>query len=514
MRPLTVPLLSLAALAVGCGDRAEYLDEELSVTTAPVALDGQLVFLNEGADQALVVDVSEEEPASEVTRVPLPVEPTYMERRLGEHDEVLVLADGRRATQELEAADATLTVLDGSGGTKIYGLTSSPFDQIRQSSDGHYAALFRQEGSDHLLENTNLVAIVDLDRKPSDDAAVHFYTLEAQPRGIVYSPPIQVGGQERELAVVLMDSQVTIIDLGRLDRRVTTAGLSNEPGRRVAPAQVVFGSDAGRIFVRPDLGNDIFSLKLTPREADDDRNDFATAIDILGIGTSPTDMALYDTDAGPYLLALAGGGMLATVVDVATSRTTAVRLPTRVTEIETFELTSGDEVSRHALLWQAGGTQLLMLDLDQVEERRERNLEQLQPLGNGVSSTLRLPGETRLLFVHATAGLSLLDLQARTVAPFASQVAFDEAIFDVEGGRIWVAPRDQEWVSFIDLDGGATHELLLDANVSQVVPVFTQNRLAIVHPSDIGHVSLVDSIEPERSTLRTLEGFFLHGLVD
>ena len=115
--------------------------------------------------------------------------------------------------------------------------------------------------------------------------------------------------------------------------------------------------------------------------------------------------------------------------------------------------------------------------------------------------------------MHASAGLSLLDLQTRTVAPFASQAPFDEAVFDVEGGRVWVAPPGQEWISYIDLAGGATSELLLDANVAHVVPVFTQSRLAVVHPGDAGHVSLVDSDEPERSTLRTLEGFLLQGLV-
>jgi len=514
MRPITHLLLCAAALAIGCGERAAHLEDELSIEGAPVALDEQLVFLNTGADQAIVIDVSAGDPVAEVTRVPLPVEPIHMERRLGDHDQLLVLAQGRRATRKLDAADATLTLMDADGTTSVYGLTTTPFDRMRQSPDGRYVTLLRADGSDHLLENTNLVAVVDLESSPDEEGATHFYTLEAQPSDVLYSPPMQIGEQRRSLAVVLMDAQVTIIDLDRPDRRVTTAGLSNEPGRTVDPAQVLFGTEAGRIFVRPGQANDIFSLKLTPRETSDDRNDFATAIDILGIGTSPTDMALYQTDDGPYLLALSNGGSQATVVDVATSRTTALRLPTNVDSIETFQLTSSDSTSNHALLWAQGGAQLMILDLDQVQERRERNLEQLQPLGNGVSSTLRLPGQARLLFVHATAGLSLLDLETRTVAPFASQVPFQEATFDIEGGRIWVAPPGQEWVSYIDLEGGATDEVLLEADVSHVVPVFTQGRLAIVHPSDVGHVSLVDSLRPERSTLRTIEGFLLHGLVD
>lgn len=517
MRFSILSSLLCIALVTACGDRPSSLEDELEITTAPIALDDHLVFLNTGSDQAIMIDVSADDPASEVSRVDLPVQPVLMERRRGDdHNELLIVGVGRRATEDLDAAEASLTVLHASGETSVYKLTTNAFDEMRQSPDGRFVVLFRAEGGEQLLQNTNLIAIVDLELKPGDEGATHFHTLAAQPSGVVYSPRMTIGDDERSLAVVLMAAQVTIIDLEHLDRRVTTARLTNEPGRAINPIQVLFGPEAGRIFVRPDSANDIFSLKLTAREVEESRNDFATAIDILGIGTSPSDMALYEIDSKLHLLALSSGGKQATVVDVSTSRTTAIQLPVSVNRIETFTVGADGDATAHALLWQTGATQLLVLDLDQVEDRRERNLEQLPPLGEPIEKSLRLPGEseTQIMFVHSTTGLSLLELQTREVAPFASSANLVDAIFDIEGGRIWVAPPNQPRVSFINLEGGATDEVLLDDDVASVVPLFNNNRLAIIHPGNAGHLSLVDVLQPNRSTLRTLEGFLLQGLVD
>lgn len=505
-------------LGAGCDDwdeRAARYDAPLQQVGAPIALDGHLAFVDGGLHRVLLLDIRGESPGGKQRFVDLPHGPVLAERRAGDHDELLVLSSGRRATREEEAVDAALTRISAGGKATEYGLTTNPFDRLAQSPDGRFALLMREHQGEHLLENTNVIAVVDLEADTED--AVHFHTLDFRPTGVVYSPKVRIGGEQRSLAVATADSSVAVLDLDHPERRVSTISLSIDANRVVRPAQVLFDSERARIYLRPDSTTDVFALRLTPREVEAGRNDFATAIDILATDGFPLDMALYGEGDAQRLLILAqdAGRGTVSIVDPSTSRSTGIALPQLADRIALFR--SGPQAERrdHALLWQQEGAALTVLDLLGAEELGERNLEALPSLGTAVTKVLPLSDDTRrLLLVHSSPGMSLLNLETRSVAPFAASTRFDDATFDIERGRVWVAPPGQPRVGFVQVDGGATGEVLLDAPVQQVVPALAQDRLVVVHPGSAGHLTLVDVTDPQRDALHRLEGFLLHGLLD
>lgn len=498
----------------GCDSRGNRFEAKLDLLGPPVALDRQLVFVDRGLHRALMLDVSGEHPGRKHSSVSLPYGPTAAERRSGDADEVLVLSSGRAETTKKDAINAALTRLSSGGKTTEYDLTKNPFDRMEQSDDGRHVLLRRETQGDHLLESVNVVALIDMEADVPD--AVHFHTLDFRPTGVVYSPPMEIGGETRSLAVALSDSAVAIIDLGHPTRRVTTVSLSIDAGRLVQPEQLLFDPQRARIYIRPGATTDVFALRLTPRDVSADRNDFATAIDILGTEGYPSDMALYGEGDDQRLLVLSNssGRGLASIVDPSTSRTTQVALDRTANQVDLFTTGPDDAKVEHALLWNIEDTVAMVLDLDKVEELRDRNLELLPPLPAPVARAIALPGDSRMLLVHTTPGLSLLDLDTRSVSPFAASSSFSDAIFDIDRGRIWVAPPGQDRVGFVQVDGGATDEVLLDANIQSVVPVLSQDRLAVVHGGEAGYLTLVDVTDPRRSALHVLEGFLLHGLLD
>ena len=119
----------------------------------------------------------------------------------------------------------------------------------------------------------------------------------------------------------------------------------------------------------------------------------------------------------------------------------------------------------------------MFLDLEQLEERGSRNLEPIT-LSRPVVNLLPMPGQQRVLIIHGSGGVSLLDLESRTVSPITSNAPLTDAAFDPERGRLWVGPQQQNFVAFLDLATGDTPEVLLDAPVRSLVPMFDVGRVA------------------------------------
>jgi hypothetical protein len=511
------------ACALGCGDRDDALTREVTWLETPLALGDRLVLVDRANARAVVVDVGEDPFEPEPVVAELPHDPAFAWNRNGA-DEALVLCMGRRASRNHDAEPAALAVLDGDGEVRSYPLGSSPFDSLTQSEDGRYAFLFKHGSAGRLLDNPNEVAIVDLERAPRDEGAISLRTLRSfgdSPLAVVFSPPMQIVGEERRLAVVLSATNVTLIDLDHLDRVETTVQLSSPGGGAVGPTQVLFNPDAPELYVRGAGSDDVFVFNLAERppgdESEDDgaaHNDFRPFIDQLGIGGRPSDMALYPADDGARLLVLADGTQAA-VVSAGTSQVTTVGLPEAASRALVFTGASprDRELKERALLYSEGSDAVMFLDLADLEERGSRNLELLR-VGRQVQNLVPMPEQQRVLLLHGEQGVSLLDLQGRTISPITSNAVLTDARFDAARGRLWVAPTNQRFVGLLELATGDTPEVLLDAEVAKFVPMFDAGLVVVLHPSVVGYLTVLDADRPTRESARSLHGFLVAGLLD
>jgi hypothetical protein len=516
--------LAIAVIyALGCGGREEELERPREWLEQPLALGDALVLIETVNPRAFVLDVSAEPFEQQPIVAELPHDPRSAWKRNGTN-EALVLCMGRRASVEQDSEPAALAVLASDGTVRSYPLGTSPFDSLSQSGDGRYAFLFKKNPGMRLLDNPNEIAIVDLDLAPNADGAITLRTLRSfgdSPLSVVFSPQMRIVGEDRRLAVVLSETNVTLIDLDHLDRAETTVQLSSPGGGAVSPAQVLFNPDAPEIYVRGAGSDDVFVFNLAERPPGDERdesadphNDFRPFIDQLGVGGRPSDMALYAGDDGARLLVLADG-QSAAVVSAGTSEVTSVALPVNASRTLLFNGISprDGELAERALLYSEGGQVVMFLDLEDLEARGNRNLEVL-PLGRPIAKLVPMPEEQRVLILHGSEGVSLLDLEGRTISPITSNAVLTDALFDAERGQLWVAPANQRFVGLLDLATGDTPEVLLDAEVDELVPMFDAGHVVVLHPSTVGHLTVLDADRPTREHARSLRGFLVADLLD
>jgi hypothetical protein len=521
LRRLT--LLALCSLGLHCGGRNQALEQPLALLEEPVALDDQLVFVDTQGHRAFMLKVTGARPEDAAREVELPHEPSVAVRR-NHTNEALVLCLGQRASSEA-AEDATLTALESNGTLRRYVLKSR-FDTLVQSDDGQYAFLFKSDIATRLLENPNEVAIVDLNQDPAkkNNTAVHLRNLRSfgdSPLSVTFSPTMRILDEDRRLAVVLSKTNVTLIDLAHLDRLETTVQLSDPGGQAVAPTQVMFSPDTPELYVRGSSSNDVFVFNLSARPGDDPtadgqaHNDFRPSIDQLGVGGRPSDMALYGSGSGARLLVLAADTQEASVVDASTSQVTSVSLPNSASKLLLFDATSphDSQIATRALLYQPNASALMFLDLADLETRGSRNLEQLA-LERPIVKVIPMLEEHLALVIHDTGGVSLVDLAGRTVSPIRSTAPLQDALFDAARHRLWVGPSGQDRLGWLDLETGATHELPLDTDIQRVVPMFGKERVAVVHDSSVGYVTVLNATDPKRETATSLRGFLIAGLLE
>jgi hypothetical protein len=332
---------------------------------------------------------------------------------------------------------------------------------------------------------------------------------------------MQVLGEERRLALVLSHKNVTLIDLTHIERTETTVQLSSSTGTAVEPTQVMFDPALPKLYVRGAASQDVFVFTLDKRPGGTsdpgdtlEHNDFRPSIDQLGVGAPPSDMQLYtaSTDNETRLLVLSADALRASVVSP--TMVTDVTLQAHATHAMIF---NGPSPSDHndanrALLYEDMGSALQFLDLADVEERGKRNLESVD-LDGPIVKLIEMPGEQRVLVLHAK-GVSLVDLATRTVSPLSSDQQLTDAEFDAQNHRLWVGPPGQSFVGWLELGSGDTHELLLDASISSLVPMFDSNQVAVIHDSPVGYVTVLDAKKPTREGARSVRGFLIAGLLD
>lgn len=501
-----MPCAWLVAAAAGCGGTDVPEQRQLM---QPVALSEHVVWLDTNNEQALLLDVGSSKPRAEVETFELSGRPTLHQRR-NEHDEVLLLLSDE------QDETGRLAVLDASGVLREYEL-GAQFDTITQSADGEYAfvhfspALNSSSGGS-LLFNPNEVAIVALNDE-GPDAVVQrtLRSLGSAPLRVEFSPPMDIAGETRRLAVVFFRSEVALLDLNHLDRPEYTVELSR--GSDLALNQIRFSADEQKIYLLASNSNDVYVLRLLAAGGNRE-NDFEPSLNQLGADAPPQDMAVFDSDGQRRLLVASGGS--AQVVEANSSRVTQIPLQYSASRILMFEGRSpfDDEVEQRALLYAPGNGGVTFLDLTEIEERTTRNREELQV---GSISSLTALDENRVLITHGGNSVSVLDLEERTAAPIQARVSIESAIPSLETGRIWVAPQGASALGFIDLSNLHPGQVRLDRSITQLL-VFNETeppRVVMTHPETAGAVTILSALEPEsEDDAVTLLGFFEQGILD
>jgi hypothetical protein len=510
-------LLSLTALA--CGDQADAARAAVHTDGLPIALDQQLLFVEGANERAHLLDVQQPKPAAQTTQVKLPAGATFSQRR-AKHDEGLILCAGLRGSATVEAEAAALVAIDAAGKSRTYTLGTTPFNTLTQSDDGRFAVLYRSgQGDDRTLNNPNELVVVDLDKQPADDGAVTRKTpdgLGHMLTRVIVSKPLHIADEDRRLLVVLSAAEVTLFDLNHLDRRATIVQLDET--RQINPSQVEFGAPNPTMFVRADSSDNIFMFRFEKHDqgGDPERNDFRPTINPISGGLGPRDIKLFGEGSEQRLLVVAESSSQALVIDPSSSKTVALKLSAAAQHILLFQAASPSDAQtrNRALLYSDKSSQLTFLDLDGLSDSPEDKLEQLQ-LTDTIASLIPLLDQDEVVLLHAR-GVTLVSLSERTLTPISASGVLSGALFEPQRERLWVGPSGQPWIGTLDLMTGKTNEILLDANIQSIVPMFGAKRLAIMHSSEIGYITLLDmdTDTPSRASAISVRGFFISGSLD
>jgi hypothetical protein len=517
---LILPLLGLAGAA--CGGDLVRLDSAPTLLRI-ASFEDHVVLVDTTHDEARLLDVSGSAAPAQPTVVPLRQNVRLRVPRRGEGGarELLVLSGGS-ADADLRPA---LTALGRGGDSRVYELESA-FTGLTQSDDGRYALLYFDPGApstgDSLLSNTNEIAVVDLDGEGA--GAVRTETLRSldgsSPRSVAFSPPMEIAGQVRRLAVVLSGVEVSILDLSQ-KRSEFTVQLSSLGGPSSALDQVVFSTARPRLYLRALGTSDVSVITLQPKPAgtSTDANDFVPNVSQIQLGTRPSDLALFSVDGanGPEerLLVAAPEAAQALVVEPASTRVTQIHLQSSGSRILRFDgPTPIDQtVAPRALLYAPGIPAVTFLDLAEIEVGETTHAE-LLPLASTFERLDETAGNVVML-LGRSGGLDVLDLWDRTVTRFDGPDLLG-AVRDPAASKLWLAPQGQRRIAYVDLDTYHPEELRLDANVTDLVtvPSAEHPRVVVTHPSPLGHLTVIDAESPSLESAFGLRGYLTAGILD
>jgi hypothetical protein len=509
MRTLHCVLCSILVIAA-CGDD-DVPNVPPSPTQPPIVLDDQVVFVDGTQKQAFVLDLSAAQPKAASKRLTLPPQASAAVRR-NEHNEALVLCAGEREEETSDAAPASLVVIAGTGEQRTYELGSTAFNALTQSDDGRYAIAYRDGTTmgGRTLDNPNELAVVDLDRGVDEAGAVTGKTpagLAHTLTRVLVSPTMTIADEERRLLVLLSAAEVSVFDLNHLERRATIVQLDER--RNVDPVQVLFSTSQPTLYVRAASSDNIFMFRFEPFSNTPDGNDFQPSINPLSSSGIPKDIALFGSGSAERLLVVAN--LSALVIDPATSKTSAVRLQAAADRVLLFEGRSprDENTQARALLYSTTENRLTFFDLEATVDAPSDSVELVSAEQKLLGLIPLIEGDDMSVVLLQESQVTIIDLQTRTLTPFATSTRLTDALFDPVRKKLWVGPSGNQYIQSLDLLSGRTgDELRLDAPISSLLPMFQRDRLIALHADSYGHLTLVDATQPDREHTFALREYF------
>jgi len=507
----------------------------------PFALKSHLVFIDRSLHKAYLLKVDSKDIEPKVTETDLPPQPFFVEKRKAvDVDELLILCAGQRDEEGEEGVSAALAVINSKGLAKTYDIDEG-FNSLVQSEDGRYAFVFiRDDVEDqpaigNKIDILQKVVFIDLNRDPSEENAQYSLILKSKtsdiPTGVTFSPDISIAGKTRRLAVVHATSLVWLIDLSRPD----DPPISIHPnlGQQFNFEQALFDIDEKnkRLFLRGSTTDTIIALDLV------DDTEAAPAAGVLPkpimrdprlVAQGPSDMALYTLEGRTYLLVVSAGSNYATIIDTDSSMVTNITLPVAANRILIPETSGEGPPSPQALLYTQKGDfngvtfiDLASLNLEGTEREKAESIEEVY--FNDTFNQLSVLPNSKYVMLTSSNGLqtSLLDLNARIVSPITTPSQM-RVIIDSRVGvdKLWFEPRsndtDSDRLLYLDLATFSSEDVRLDEKIDYAVLVGDESKpqIAVVHPSSIGYVTILDAASPSRKKAVSVEGFFMSDVLD
>jgi hypothetical protein len=523
----------LINFACGCGE-----SDELSIPTnlaKPYALGSQLVFIDKSLHKAFLLEIDPKKIEPRVTEADLPPQPFLFEKRNGA-DELLVLCAGQRDEEGEEGVDAALAVIKSKGKDRVrtYDIDEGS-NSLIQSKDGRYAFIFMQEQSEDAplasdrITFSQKVVFIDLEQDPSEADAHYSLLLTSSisdlPTGVTFSPEMTIAGKTRRLAVVYSTALVWLIDLSTPD----SPPISIQPnrGQQFNFEQALFDEKNKRLFLRGSNADSITVLDLENTEASGSN---VLPLPILRdprlVGHAPSDMALYELGDRTYLLVVSAGSNYATIIDTDSSTAANVTLPVAANKILIHETSGEGQSSPQALLFSQGSDfngvtfiDLANIKLEGTEREKAESVEAVY-FNENFNRLSVLPNNNYVVLTNSNGSqISLLDLTERNVYPIKTPSQM-KVIVDPRIDKLWFEPRledeDADRLLYLDLKTFSSEDVRLDEKIDHVVLIGDESnaQIAVVHPSSIGYVTILDAESPSRKKAVSVEGFFMSDVLD
>jgi hypothetical protein len=529
-------LLAAAAAAslaaTGCDRGRENIFSRAPVTLSPVTLNDAMAIVSRTFERVYVVSYDEADRSPVVDSVRVGRDPTEAQAS-ADGTKLFVLCRGavEGEVSRRDARPPSLQVIDaGSLAVSSYTLPA-PFTGMAESPGGRWLVAYFADPV--AGANPNLLAIVDLEQDPSQDNPVvlAIRSLGSSPLAIAFLEGIDVavpdaGVVKKNLALVLSESYVTLVDLDRPERTEISVRLA-VPGldQSVIPSaeDVLVIDDTGglgsRVLLRSDNASDIFSMTfigIAPEAPDG--NDYSLSLNQLSVdinpSAAPADMVLFEEEGKTLVLATNRISGSIAVLDPETTMVTKI-----LTDFPTDRIHVLEE-GRSALLYARGEEMAYFVTFDGILEMKEMNLEEFS-FGGLLGTLIPVPGRDFAAFTLSgqSQNLFFLDLRTREMHQVFLSGSADSAQFLVvpDGSAMMINPRNLREVWFIDdLTSYTVTRVILDETVDSMALLEASGTIVLDHGRSRypeGYLTFLDADDPGRSGAVSLWGFIFDGVL-
>jgi len=460
---LCAVVLSLSSIA--CGPRPAFWDAPTD-GAQPFALADAIAITDPSAGRVVLLTT---DAARQVRQRSVPLQRGFRAATVApDRSKLFVVSagdDGKLPPAGQPVQTPALEIVTTTGHT-AYPL-SEALDGLALDPRGQWGVLYAGDSSNELVSNPNELLLVDLTQPPSPGVNPVSHTLRSfggKPQRFTFTDPLELPGGVRRLLVVETEQDVAVVDLLHPAAPEITIQLSSGQDATPAHPQAVAVSDGdpgpndARIAIREDDGNVVMATMLPATD-----RDFSPQLNLTAVGATPSDMAWVRTDAGALSLAvMVPQSTKAVLVDPTTGLTQDVALPTAYSRLSLVTAQSGESGSTGlapvdvALLWNnaaAGGNGgVAFWELGRVAGRPYRSVETVGVTA-GVTSVTDVGGVHPELKILGTrqATFFVLDLQARTAAPFVTATSGVALLPSITGQRAWAYVQGSPLLAAVDL---------------------------------------------------------------
>lgn len=492
----TLALAALALTALAC-DRPPEFDRPLD-PGAPHALDHHVAWILDGPPALFSLA-----PGTLTTRYhPLPAAPiaalTHPDRS------GLLILDPRPA--------ARYVPYDQTGPRPPVDIPlTAPYGDATFAPDGRRAILYAgATATGAPIQNPNQIAIIDLDTGDATERTLR--SFGERPAAIHITPRADIAGAERQLAFILSDRYLALIDLTAPAAREVIVHLTlRDDPRLIQPRDVQLAptADGPTAFVRATGADDIFALTF-PTDTPPDTVP-RPVLNQLPAGQRPADLAVRTLAAGTRLFAVEPALPGLSVIDPVTADRLAIPTDTPVSRIIPFDAPRPDGADGHfALLWSPDAPGVVFADLDQLQDQRGRALTPLV-LAGGITTLAPIPDRRAAVALVAGLQVVIIDFDARTATPLTVPGGIDQLIVDPTGDRIYLA-ADHDLIA-IDTDTLTTQSARAPFPGGALLHAPGAERLVYAWPDPLGDVLVLDET-PDPGRLTHHAPLFLEGAFD